>query len=195
MKKISIFLAMALFLFSLGGGSAWAFTDTTAVNATLAEGPIAGIYHPSSVTYTHATPTDFEVPWDIVNSASLTINGYWINDNNDSVAVEGTIVGSLLSGGSQGSYFDFWSWSTVSWDTPSITTIDIAATFGTWAAGDPLSVTINANGGFWDGALNISTSRFDLDYENGTAPVPEPATMMLFGLGLLGLAGVSRKKS
>ena len=34
----------------------------------------------------------------------------------------------------------------------------------------------------------------DLSFNNAIAPVPEPATMMLFGLGLLGLAGVSRKQ-
>lgn len=30
--------------------------------------------------------------------------------------------------------------------------------------------------------------------DDGTAPVPEPATVLLFGIGLLGIAGVSRKK-
>ena len=33
------------------------------------------------------------------------------------------------------------------------------------------------------------------DEGNGEAPVPEPATMLLFGIGLLGVAGISRKKT
>lgn len=59
-----------------------------------------------------------------------------------------------------------------------------------------------------DGYLNVSLSVFDQweDYELGdaklmisklyghTAPVPEPGTMLLLGMGLLGFGVVSRKK-
>lgn len=52
------------------------------------------------------------------------------------------------------------------------------------------SITINNTS---SGSFGV----FELDHMQiaSTAPAPEPATMLLFGLGLLGVAGVSRKKS
>ena len=77
---------------------------------------------------------------------------------------------------------------------------------GTWSVGD-LSVGWSMLGEFdieHDGTLNflvasgfgdfyLNSAKVVATGDDGTTSVPEPATMMLLGLGLLGLAGVRRK--
>jgi hypothetical protein len=220
MKKVLVGLGAMLLVAGMAvSASATTFTDTQTLNVTLGEGLLAQLFvADNTVSYTHNTPADFEVPYDTVNSASLTISGYWIDDNNDEVAVEGTAVGFLTEGGDYeepheiGHFQLVWhGWfPSLEWvvdgidpgfDDPSVSTFDIASTFTSWTAGSPIGVTITANGGLLDGLLKINTSTFELDYENGTAPdngtapapTPEPATMLLFGTGLAGLVGARRR--
>jgi len=163
-----------------GASGASLFTDVQTLNIILAEGPIADLFIPNSYTYQHLTPADFEVPYDTVNSASLSIKGYLIDGDDDTVSVQGNLAGTLTDSG--------WLWSS------STSVFDIATAFSVWATGSPLAVTITGNGSLLDGVLKLKTSTFSLDYTNGNAPpVPEPGTMLLVGTGLLGLVAVNRK--
>jgi hypothetical protein len=85
---------------------------------------------------------------------------------------------------------------------------------GNWSDGDNVYDFISTPSVTWDGTagtvvvalggvyMDSKTTALDFYWgtatcgndEVGNAPVPEPATILLFGLSLLGFAGVSRKK-
>jgi len=44
------------------------------------------------------------------------------------------------------------------------------------------------------GVISTTASGQAASFDGGIAPVPEPATILLFGFGLIGLAGIARKK-
>jgi hypothetical protein len=59
---------------------------------------------------------------------------------------------------------------------------------GSWVNGATVQLTINTGKGFFNGSTSIASGDTNID------AVPEPGSLTLVGAGLVGLAGILRRK-
>ena len=177
MKNILLFLCVALMVFGMtGSASAIPYVDTYDAKATYLEGSWSIWGEDDTISWTFdITDAGFNPDTQDITSASISLN--FSDDSCDWFEMAALELGENLF---------VWEVNTgdVSVTLSSLMTLNNTGT---------IDATLTAVGG--DFYFNSATLTADgTEPGSGSAPVPEPSTTILMGLGLLGLVGYGRKK-
>jgi hypothetical protein len=186
MKKFSMFICAVMLVFGMVGVSGavpTTWTDTIDWNPDQRVGfwGSFGYYHDISDGVDGFVGI-LDGGNDIVNTYSLTVALYDDYDRRDQWELAYISQPGVLGDG----FYNFnYSNQTYDWSIAGLIDINHDGT---------LNVSINS----WWGDFNLDWStlvaRGDNGTETGTAPVPEPSTILLMGTGILGLVAYGRKR-
>lgn len=196
MKKLLV-TALAVVLMSVGivgTASAIEITSESYINNWLWQG--------RTVSWTMDMPDDFEMPYDKLTSAQLSIYSKYVNPTTNGIVVQVNEIVGYLSKDNSGLKDLEWKYLNNDPIDPDLNLsglFDVASFITTpWNNGDALSVSLSLNPERYnEGPAQwyfVEKAVLDLEYENRTAPVPEPGTMVLLGLGMFGLAIYGKRR-
>ena len=180
-----------------GSGQFWSFTGgvTTSTSGgvqhfdmklNIAASPAAAAANLLSWSMQFGPSSDTVSNINVVSSAGGTLVAGKSNNGNDSCNsnVSGSICDSLLPG------LAITTGAGLHWEV----TGDFTGQFGTDCGALGTCLVLLADSNFASNGHTAFAISQDVNNNGGTTPTPEPASLALFGTGLLGFAGVLRRK-